>query len=167
MLLAIRGKLINRTLLVECTSEAFACKLFMKLTFSWLSQMSVTDPNGAIFAASLGCETVVVGRELSILDIAAVRSGLDSQSLLSLISPSRHAPEQPQQGSTMDDVTLEAFVHGALCVSYSGQCFSSEAWGGRSANRYVIDILLGEGALVAWSVLLKQAFSITNTLHNF
>jgi hypothetical protein len=30
---------------------------------------------------------------------------------------------------------VEAFVHGALCVSYSGQCFSSEAWGGRSANR--------------------------------
>lgn len=33
------------------------------------------------------------------------------------------------------DVQLEVFVHGALCVSYSGQCFSSEAWGGRSANR--------------------------------
>ena len=33
------------------------------------------------------------------------------------------------------DVQLEGFVHGALCVSYSGQCFSSEAWGGRSANR--------------------------------
>ena len=32
-------------------------------------------------------------------------------------------------------VEVEAFVHGALCVSYSGQCFSSEAWGGRSANR--------------------------------
>ena len=31
--------------------------------------------------------------------------------------------------------TLEMFVHGALCVAYSGQCFSSEAWGGRSANR--------------------------------
>src|SRR5581483_9017099 len=30
---------------------------------------------------------------------------------------------------------LEVFVHGALCVAYSGQCFSSEAWGGRSANR--------------------------------
>ena len=29
----------------------------------------------------------------------------------------------------------QVFVHGALCVSYSGQCFSSEAWGGRSANR--------------------------------
>ena len=33
------------------------------------------------------------------------------------------------------DCELEMFVHGALCVSYSGQCFSSEAWGGRSANR--------------------------------
>ena len=30
---------------------------------------------------------------------------------------------------------LEIFVHGALCVAYSGQCLSSEAWGGRSANR--------------------------------
>ena len=30
---------------------------------------------------------------------------------------------------------LEVFVHGALCVSWSGQCLSSEAWGGRSANR--------------------------------
>eukprot|EP00961_Rhodomonas_salina_P145351 1956223-Rhodomonas_salina.1 len=33
------------------------------------------------------------------------------------------------------DHEIEVFVHGALCVSYSGQCFSSEAWGGRSANR--------------------------------
>src|ERR1700722_15693639 len=33
------------------------------------------------------------------------------------------------------DAELEMFVHGALCVAYSGQCFSSEAWGGRSANR--------------------------------
>ena len=30
---------------------------------------------------------------------------------------------------------VEAFVHGALCISWSGQCLSSEAWGGRSANR--------------------------------
>ncbi|MFL6215972.1 MAG: DUF3656 domain-containing protein, partial [Blastocatellia bacterium] len=36
---------------------------------------------------------------------------------------------------TATQCELEMFVHGALCVSYSGQCFSSEAWGGRSANR--------------------------------
>ena len=37
--------------------------------------------------------------------------------------------------ATQTDVELEAFVHGALCVSYSGQCYMSEANCGRSANR--------------------------------
>ena len=74
------------------------------------TQMSVTSAEGARFARELGCKRVVVGRELSLRDIHAVKA------------------ECP-------DVEVEAFVHGALCVSYSGQCFSSEAWGGRSANR--------------------------------
>ena len=73
------------------------------------TQMSITDAAGVAFAAQLGVRRVVVGRELSIDDIASVVA--DST------------------------VEIEAFVHGALCVSYSGQCFSSEAWGGRSANR--------------------------------
>jgi collagenase-like PrtC family protease len=71
--------------------------------------MSVTSAEGAEFARELGCKRVVVGRELSVREIAKVGEGTD--------------------------VEVEAFVHGALCVSYSGQCFSSEAWGGRSANR--------------------------------
>lgn len=73
------------------------------------TQMSVTSPEGAEFARRLGCDRVVAGRELSIRELAAVRRGCSAE--------------------------LEAFCHGALCVSYSGQCFSSEAWGGRSANR--------------------------------
>jgi collagenase-like PrtC family protease len=73
------------------------------------TQMSITSPEGAEFARELGCKRVVVGRELSVREIAAVRQGTEAE--------------------------VEAFVHGALCVSYSGQCFSSEAWGGRSANR--------------------------------
>lgn len=72
--------------------------------------MTITSAEGAAFAASRGIERVVVGRELSLKDIASVSSGSSS-------------------------ADVEAFVHGALCVSYSGQCFSSEAWGGRSANR--------------------------------
>ena len=52
---------------------------------------------------------MVLARELSLTDIRAIRAATDCE--------------------------LEMFVHGALCVSYSGQCFSSEAWGGRSANR--------------------------------
>ena len=74
------------------------------------TQMSITDANGALFAKEIGCERVVVGRELSISEIKTVVE---------------RSPE----------TTVEAFTHGALCVSYSGQCFSSEAWGGRSANR--------------------------------
>ena len=75
------------------------------------TQMSVTDGAGARFAEQLGCETVVVGRELSISEIARVAA------------------------EVRPETYIEAFVHGALCVSYSGQCLSSESWGGRSANR--------------------------------
>src|SRR5438445_6178690 len=71
--------------------------------------MSVTSAQGAELAKQCGCARVVLGRELSLPDI-----------------------ERMAQAT---DVDLEVFVHGALCVSYSGQCFSSEAWGGRSANR--------------------------------
>lgn len=59
--------------------------------------------------SGLGVSRVVVGRELSVSEIDAV--------------------------SADTGVEIEAFCHGALCVSYSGQCYSSEAWGGRSANR--------------------------------
>ena len=78
------------------------------------TQMTITSVEGAQFASEvLGIERIVVGRELSLRDI-------------SLISTSSTTSTPPE---------IEAFVHGALCVSYSGQCFSSEAWGGRSANR--------------------------------
>ena len=73
------------------------------------TQMSITSAQGAELAGSLGCSRVVLGRELSLSDIRKIADSTE--------------------------IELEAFVHGALCVSYSGQCFSSEAWGGRSANR--------------------------------
>lgn len=73
------------------------------------TQMSVTSAEGVELAHSLGCSRVVLGRELSLANMREI--------------------------AQKTDVELEVFVHGALCVSYSGQCFSSEAWGGRSANR--------------------------------
>lgn len=73
------------------------------------TQMSITSAEGVRLAQGHGVRRVVLARELSLEDIRAVRSQTDCE--------------------------LETFVHGALCVSYSGQCFSSEAWGGRSANR--------------------------------
>ncbi|MHA0037300.1 U32 family peptidase [Deinococcus sp. PESE-13] len=73
------------------------------------TQMSITSAEGAELARRFGANRVVLGRELSLKDIERI--------------------------ANQTDVELETFVHGALCVSYSGQCFSSEAWGGRSANR--------------------------------
>jgi putative protease len=79
------------------------------------TQMTVTSAAGVEFAQELGCSLVVLARECSIREI-----------------------EKIQQGSAQADATafpLEVFVHGALCVAYSGQCLTSEALGGRSANR--------------------------------
>lgn len=73
------------------------------------TQMTCTDAASVNFAASLGARRVVLARELSLEDIARIRAQTDTE--------------------------LEVFVHGALCVSYSGQCLTSEAIGGRSANR--------------------------------
>jgi putative protease len=73
------------------------------------TQMSITDAAGAWHAQDLGVRRLILARELSLEQVATVRA--------------------------QTDVELEIFCHGALCVSYSGQCFSSEAWGGRSANR--------------------------------
>ncbi|MCA9727443.1 MAG: U32 family peptidase [Candidatus Eisenbacteria bacterium] len=73
------------------------------------TQMTVTSADGIAPLARLGVRRVILGRELSIPEIARIRAATEME--------------------------LEVFVHGALCVSYSGQCLSSEAWGGRSANR--------------------------------
>ncbi len=73
------------------------------------TQMSVTSADGVRLAQSLGASRVTLARELSLDELRAIRA--------------------------VTDCELEIFVHGALCVAYSGQCFSSEAWGGRSANR--------------------------------
>jgi U32 family peptidase len=73
------------------------------------TQMSITDAEGVRFAQSFGADRVTLARELSLTEVRQIYE---------------------QTGCA-----LEMFVHGALCVAYSGQCFSSEAWGGRSANR--------------------------------
>jgi len=73
------------------------------------TQMTLTSAECITEALELGIERVVLPRELSIREIAKIKE---------------HS-----------DLPLEAFVHGALCVAYSGQCLTSESLGGRSANR--------------------------------
>ena len=78
------------------------------------TQMSVTSAAGVAQAAAAGCERVVMARELTLRDLERVQQQLKQRHL---------------------DVPLEVFVHGALCVAYSGQCLTSESLGQRSANR--------------------------------
>lgn len=73
------------------------------------TQMTCTDAASVELARELGASRVILARELSLDDIAQIRAATD--------------------------VEVEVFVHGALCISYSGQCLTSEAIGGRSANR--------------------------------
>jgi len=78
------------------------------------TQMTVTSAAGVAFARELGAQLVVLARENSLADIAKINAA---------------------QASADVQLPLEVFVHGALCVAYSGQCLTSESLGGRSANR--------------------------------
>ncbi len=75
------------------------------------TQCDIRTPAKARFLADAGFSQLVLARELTLKDIAAVRAALP------------------------DDVIVEHFVHGALCVAFSGQCYISHAQTGRSANR--------------------------------
>lgn len=83
------------------------------------TQMTVTSPAGVAFARELGCDLVVLARENSIREIEQIQA---EQRTVAAAGGPRPLP-------------LEVFVHGALCVAYSGQCLTSESLGGRSANR--------------------------------
>ncbi len=84
-------------------------RLCPKLPVHGSTQMTLTEPMGIEFVKALGVQRVILARELSIADIRKI-----------------HQPTA---------MPVEVFVHGALCVAYSGQCLTSESLGGRSANR--------------------------------
>jgi len=82
------------------------------------TQCDIRTPEKARFLQDAGLSQLVLARELTLPQIAAVRNGLTT---------GLAAGREP--------AILEFFVHGALCVAYSGQCYISEAQTGRSANR--------------------------------
>ncbi len=85
-----------------------ASELGVRMAVHASTQMTITSPEGARFAQRLGIQRVVLARETSLRELVKFRDVA---------------------------VSLETFVHGALCVAYSGQCLTSEALGQRSANR--------------------------------
>lgn len=98
--------------------DAGICRLIRRISPDFpihaSTQMTVTSAAGVDFARDLGASLAVLGREVSIPEMQKLQA------------------EQRTTGAPLD---LEVFVHGALCVAYSGQCLTSESLGGRSANR--------------------------------
>lgn len=73
------------------------------------TQCAIRTPEQAVFLESLGFSRLILERELSLDEIRAIRKAVNCE--------------------------LEFFVHGAICVCYSGQCYMSEHISSRSANR--------------------------------
>lgn len=96
------------------------------------TQMDNRTVEKARFLSAVGFPRIVLARELSLKEIAEIHSAVP-------------------------DIELEVFVHGALCVSYSGQCYASQHCFGRSANRgacaqfcrLAFDLIDTEGTVVA------------------
>ncbi|MCI8833314.1 MAG: U32 family peptidase [Clostridia bacterium] len=84
-------------------------KSFPKLPIHASTQMTIHNLEGVVQAERLGFSRVILSRELSLEEINYI--------------------------SRNSNIEIECFVHGALCISYSGQCLFSSMVGGRSANR--------------------------------
>ncbi|MGA7216328.1 MAG: DUF3656 domain-containing protein [Terrimicrobiaceae bacterium] len=98
---------VDAAILQDVGLAEISRRMFPALRVHASTQMTITSPEGVRFAKELGAKQVVLARELSLRELAKFES----------------------------DLPLEVFVHGALCVAYSGQCLTSESLGQRSANR--------------------------------
>lgn len=97
-------------LIVQDLGVAAAVKRWVpELRLHASTQMSISSAGGAAFAKRMGFSRVVLARELSLEEIHQIAQSVE--------------------------IELEAFVHGALCMCVSGQCYLSAMLGSRSANR--------------------------------
>ena len=108
------GECIDRGIDAAIVQDLGAVRLinqvYPDLEIHGSTQMTVHDERGARVLRDLGCDRVVLARENTLDDIRTIR---------------RAVPE----------LMLESFVHGALCIAYSGQCYMSGMISERSANR--------------------------------
>ncbi len=100
---------LDAVIVQDLGAISFLKKHFPNLPIHTSTQMTVTGVEGAKLLKELGAERIVLARELSISEMKEIRE--------------------------KTGVELEAFIHGALCYSYSGQCLFSSILGGRSGNR--------------------------------
>ncbi len=100
---------LDAVIVQDFGAVSFIKEHFPDLPIHTSTQMTITGVEGAKLLKNLGVERVVLARELSIAEMKRIREEAD--------------------------IELEAFIHGALCYSFSGQCLFSSMLGGRSGNR--------------------------------
>lgn len=100
---------VDGILVQELFIAQFVRENYKELPVHISTQMTIVNSDSINVLSSLGVKRIVLGRELSIDEIKEIRE--------------------------KTDIELEVFVHGALCVSYSGKCLMSSMIGGRSGNR--------------------------------
>ena len=110
-LVGLRGIGIDAIILTDLGVLATVRELLPDMEIHISTQSSIVSPAAAKAWAALGAKRLVLARELSLNEVRAIREAL---------------PEE---------IELEAFVHGSMCVSYSGRCMLSNHFTGRDANR--------------------------------
>lgn len=100
---------VDGLIIQDLGAAALAREMFPELPRHASTQMTLNSVSGVRAAEKLGFSRVVMGRELSAEEIAHISENTSAE--------------------------LEVFVHGALCVCVSGQCYMSSLFGGRSGNR--------------------------------
>lgn len=100
---------LDGVIVQDMGTASFIREYFPGLDIHGSTQMTITSKEGAIAAKRMGMNRIVLARELSLSEIRSIKekTGLE----------------------------IEIFIHGALCYCYSGQCFLSSVYGGRSGNR--------------------------------
>lgn len=110
-LTGLRGSGLDACIVADLGVIALVKELLPEVEIHISTQSGIVSPESALAYAALGAKRVVLARELSLPEIAAIRAALPTE------------------------VEIEAFVHGSMCVSYSGRCMLSQFLTGRDANR--------------------------------
>ena len=107
----ISGAGIDACIIADLGVMALVKEIMPEMELHISTQASIVSPEAALAYAALGAKRLVLARELTLEEIKAIRAALPR------------------------DIELEAFVHGSMCVSYSGRCMLSNSLTGRDANR--------------------------------
>ena len=110
-LFALKGIAIDAMIVADLGALATVKEILPDMEIHISTQASIVSSAAARAYAALGAKRLVLARELTMNEIRAIREGLD---------PS---------------IELEAFIHGSMCISYSGRCLLSNAINGRDGNR--------------------------------